>query len=381
MRVAWGVALLGAIGCGGAELVVGMHGPPVMLGPEVEDAGVDAGARDAGAPHDAGATLDAGALHDAGVFDAGHPPVDAGASPLDAGAPHDAGAPFDAGAVLDAGAVVDAGPPLVALAGTLDVVDNTWCTVAGWARDPLSSAPLEVDLFADAPYGAPGSRFVGKTMASLLRTDLPFADQNHGFSFGVPIAWADSLTHPLYAYGLPASPMSGTTQLVNSPGSLQCNCRDYTLVDVPWGGSVRTATVVPFAATKNLAVRFTVPVGASYAPGSAGKVTVGPDTDPAAFRQIALSTIPCDFRGGAVGEADPYEHDLNGLTLPFAWASGTNATVRFTVTGNAFGLPQLQPGATYFLNVRNWSPYENGGAGGPSCTTATCNATLSVTTP
>jgi hypothetical protein len=60
---------------------------------------------------------------------------------------------------------------------------------------------------------------------------------------------------------------------------------------------------------------------------------------------------------------------------------GNTATASFTVTGASALYPQLLPGRTYYFNVRNWSPFNNGGDGGVSCLRGSCNVIVHVSTP
>jgi parallel beta-helix repeat protein len=130
------------------------------------------------------------------------------------------------------------------VAGTLDLTTSInqgvtptidTCTAAGWARDPNDTGATRVDFYANAPFGQPGSMFVGATMANLFRADLPFADKNHGFSFTFPInfpldpgtypGWnsmADGRTYNLYAYGIALSSSSSTALLQGTPKPIKC---------------------------------------------------------------------------------------------------------------------------------------------------------------
>ncbi|MEO5764588.1 MAG: hypothetical protein ABIR52_04700, partial [Casimicrobiaceae bacterium] len=63
------------------------------------------------------------------------------------------------------------------------------------------------------------------------------------------------------------------------------------------------------------------------------------------------------------------------------WSASNQPSVQYTVTGTALSTPQLVPGTTYYFNMRNYSPFLGGGAGGNSCAGSTCNAIVTVTTP
>lgn len=165
-------------------------------------------------------------------------------------------------------------------------------------------------------------------------------------------------------------------------------CSGYTSVvnmDVPWGGVNDTrSNGTPFTPSAVLVVRFTVPAGAAYNNASVGAVTVSEFSDPPVWRQASLSTQACDFRGVAIGATDKYTKDITGqLAYPLQWGAGNTATTEFTVTGTSFfpPRPQLQPGQTYYFNVRNWNPFANGQRGDRSCLAGTCNVIVHVSTP
>src|SRR5579872_3307725 len=69
--------------------------------------------------------------------------------------------------------------------GNLDTVDSNACRVAGWARDPQVTDPIQVVVYADGDSGS--GTLVSTLTANILRTDLPYTDQNHGFSQVLPL--------------------------------------------------------------------------------------------------------------------------------------------------------------------------------------------------
>jgi parallel beta-helix repeat protein len=146
--------------------------------------------------------------------------------------------------VLALTSIATAASALSPVAGTLDAAISVnqasaptvdTCTAQGWSRDPNDTGPTWVDIYANAPFGQPGSIYVGGTAANLLRTDLPFADKNHGFSLTFPVnfpldpatypSWvsmADGRTYNLYAYGLANSSLSSTALLQGTPKQIKC---------------------------------------------------------------------------------------------------------------------------------------------------------------
>lgn len=86
--------------------------------------------------------------------------------------------------------------------GSFDQADSSLCQVAGWARDPDASSSIQVDIYRDGQYGQ-GGVFVTGIPANKLRSDLPFADKNHGFSyvFASSTGMYDGKDHQLFLYG------------------------------------------------------------------------------------------------------------------------------------------------------------------------------------
>jgi hypothetical protein len=156
------------------------------------------------------------------------------------------------------------------------------------------------------------------------------------------------------------------------------------MLDVPWGGTVTTRGAgSSFQANGMVVAKFTVPAGYVTTPGFKGKVQAAEYGDPPTYRQTSLSTQACDFRGAATKTTDSYVTDPTGANNPLKFGFGNTAIVEFTVTGTALFTPQLQPGQTYYYNIRNWSPYANGGNGGVSCTGGAghCDLIISHNTP
>ena len=165
--------------------------------------------------------------------------------------------------------------------------------------------------------------------------------------------------------------------------SFCANYQNVIFLDVPWGGVADTrSSGQNFLPNGILVAKFTVPSGWTNGQGSVGKVQAAEFGDPPTYRQASLSTSACDFRGVANGQYDQYFRDISGQQpYPLQWAFGNTAVAEFTVTGNALFRPQLQPGQTYYYNVRNWNPYGNGGQGSTSCGGSSCNAIISINTP
>jgi hypothetical protein len=139
---------------------------------------------------------------------------------------------------------------------------------------------------------------------------------------------------------------------------------DVLYVTLPWGGFVNTMGSSGFKANGVLVGVLSVPSGAVFNSGSQGQLRSAEYVDPPTDRMATLSLSPCDFGQGG-----------SGVTL--ATAYGTRPNIVFTVTGTAFGAPQLQPGRTYYFNLRNWSQDLQAN----TCSGNTCNMQLDVSLP
>lgn len=107
--------------------------------------------------------------------------------------------------------------------------------------------------------------------------------------------------------------------------------------------SARMITSPAFAWNGVWTVRFVVPstigtrIGRLSAAEFAGEPTV---------REATISRTPCDFRA-----TDP-----SGANGPVSRTSGISVTNLFTADPSHPGYPVLQPGATYYYNLRNFDP-------------------------
>jgi hypothetical protein len=102
--------------------------------------------------------------------------------------------------------------------GTLDLANCS--QIAGWARDADTSVPLQVHLYKNGPFGQ-GGTFVGSYLANLLRSDLPFRDQKHGFVIPTPAAFKTGQAVTVYAYGINVNwngDPAGSNPLLNLSG-------------------------------------------------------------------------------------------------------------------------------------------------------------------
>ncbi len=108
--------------------------------------------------------------------------------------------------------------------GTLDAANCS--TIAGWARDPDSTVPLQIHLYKNGLFGQ-GGTFVGSYTANHLRTDLPFRDQKHGFVIPTPAAFKTGAPVTVHAYAINVNwngdANGGNPTLNLSPKTVTCS--------------------------------------------------------------------------------------------------------------------------------------------------------------
>ncbi len=101
--------------------------------------------------------------------------------------------------------------------GYLDAANASM--VGGWARDPDWPGPIAVHVYIDG-------EIAHGLVAGALRPDLPFPDQDHGFTWTPPLQGAGSHSVVAYAIGVDAAgnPDGENPALVNSPGTIAAGC-------------------------------------------------------------------------------------------------------------------------------------------------------------
>ena len=92
---------------------------------------------------------------------------------------------------------------------------------------------------------------------------------------------------------------------------------------------------------------------------------------------MSLSTQPCDFRGFTPGGNSFPSPDPTGVNRQLGWGGGNAPNINFMLTEDLGIAPKLQPGQTYFLNLRTLH-FSNGN---PSCTNLTCNVLMTLNPP
>jgi hypothetical protein len=90
---------------------------------------------------------------------------------------------------------------------------------------------------------------------------------------------------------------------------------------------------------------------------------------------MSLSPSACDFRGFSPGVYPAT--DSTGSTRPMAWGFGINPSVQFLLTGMPGSQPKLEPGQTYYINIRN----RDFTTGQSTCRSVECNVRITVQRP
>jgi len=147
-----------------------------------------------------------------------------------------------------------------------------------------------------------------------------------------------------------SDPATMTLSWVSSPPSPPGLCAQfpsYLYSDVgSQSARVESARMInppAFAWNGAWTVRFVVPatIGSRVGRLSAAEFAGEPTT-----REATISKFPCDFRA-----TDP-----SGASGPISRASGISVTNLFTADPSKPGYPVLQPGGTYYYNLRNYNP-------------------------
>ena len=101
--------------------------------------------------------------------------------------------------------------------------------VGGWARDPDFPGPVPVHIYIDG-------HLAHDLSANSLRSDLPFSDQEHGFTWVPPLLGPGSHSVVAYAIGVNAvgMPDGDNPALNNSPRTSSGECSDFPEPALSW---------------------------------------------------------------------------------------------------------------------------------------------------
>ena len=172
-----------------------------------------------------------------------------------------------------------------------------------------------------------------------------------------------------------SAPANANVTWTTPPPSGADFCGQYqnvVRVNLTWGGHLDTHQNGNFPASAILVGRITVPQNATGT--SPGVVSVVEYIDGQAQRTMTISPSSCDFRGftpGQGGSVDP-----TGANRPMSWSYGINPNSQIGLLGMTGNFPKLEPGRTYYVNIRN-RDYN----GTDSCLTTNCNVRITVNRP
>ena len=244
-----------------------------------------------------------------------------------------------------------------------------------WQNPP--TAPPVCTLSASSPTPYLGG---GLTLTASC-TQSPTSFNWTGCSSSGATCQASSSTLGAASYSMTATNSFGTSApavanvtWTTPPPTGADFCGQYGHVvraDLSWGGHLDTYQNGGFPAGAVFVGRITVPQNATAT--SQGLVSVVEFIDPQARRVLSLSPSACDFRGFQAGVGGSI--DLTGANNPMAWGFGINPNVFFGLSPG--GGVRLQPGRTYYVNIRNI----DFDTGGNSCQGSTCNVRITVNRP
>lgn len=186
-----------------------------------------------------------------------------------------------------------------------------------------------------------------------------------------PASYAVTATNSLGTSAAASTSVTWTTP----PPSGADFCGQYTNVvraNLVWGGYIDTNQNGNFPASAIFVGRITVPQNATGT--LPGFVSVVEYIDGQASRTMTISPSSCDFRGFTPGQGATV--DPTGANNPMSWSFGIYPNSQIGLAGMTGNFPKLEPGRTYYVNIRN-RDY----SGADSCQTTNCNVRITVNRP
>lgn len=194
-----------------------------------------------------------------------------------------------------------------------------------------------------------------------------------------------SSTAITYTYGLTACNGSSCANEVTTtfvvagttaqPVGFCSNYTDVLFVDLPWGGQTTTTTAGNVKPGTIVVARLAVPANAVTSGYKSGKVNWGEYSGGTYDRVGSLSTQPCDMRNW---NPSNYPTDQTGVNAPLRWGIGQSGGIDHGLVGGTVQWPTkpgLQPGQTYYINIRTISS-----ATGQELCSGTCDMIISSST-
>lgn len=105
--------------------------------------------------------------------------------------------------------------------GHFDDVDRNTCTVYGWAADPDTYNPIQVDIYVGGPAGR-GGRWVAKGPTNVPRRAGEVIPPISRFIINLPNELKDGLDHDIYLYAIDPQPGNNNPLLPGSPKRINC---------------------------------------------------------------------------------------------------------------------------------------------------------------
>ena len=115
--------------------------------------------------------------------------------------------------------------------GHVDAADSS--RIGGWARDPDYPGPIAVHIYIDG-------EIAHGMAADALRTDLPYADQEHGYTWVPPLQGPGPHEVVVYAIGVDSNgvPDGENPALSGSPVSMDEGCAGFQQPALDWCNGV-----------------------------------------------------------------------------------------------------------------------------------------------
>ena len=206
------------------------------------------------------------------------------------------------------------------------------------------SAPL-VRILRGASLAALVAASAGAGAASFTLSIPPYQPKTYSFPQCASYTYSNSTLTCVPANQQPTPPPSEPAQPPTTPGTPFAGCPSNALmIDNVWGNSAINTFDYGYFGPNILSLRIVVP---STGTGTGTRTTSWVEYGTAPFvREAVLSTVACDFSNTNVlrtGFGQPARSAPDTISFSFAYTTGPAGM--FTI--------HVNPGQTYYLNVRN----------------------------